>query len=73
MNCENNIESAQYLVLIIQQMRGSENSDVYSVVFLVINVFHRGPYGTPSRGNWTLGVQLLLEGVHTRISKGIYI
>ena len=23
--------------------------------FLVINVFHRGPYGPPLRSNWTLG------------------
>ena len=29
--------------------------------FLVINVFHRGPYEPPSRNNWTQGVQFLLE------------
>ena len=33
---------------------------------LVINVFHRGPCGSPSRSNWT---RLLLEGGRTNISK----
>ena len=37
--------------------------------FLFIIVFHRGRYEPPSRSNWTQGVQLLLEGVHTSISK----
>ena len=31
-------------------------------LFLIINVFHRGPYGSLSRSNWTRGVLLLLEG-----------
>ena len=30
--------------------------------FLVINIFHRGPYEPPFRSNWTQGVQLLLNG-----------
>ena len=29
--------------------------------FLVINVFHRGPYGPPLRSNWAKGFRLLLE------------
>ena len=33
---------------------------------LVINVFHRGPCGSPSRSNWT---RFLLEGDRTNISK----
>ena len=36
-------------------------------VFLVITVFHRGPYGPPSRSNWTF-----LEGVHTIVFKETY-
>ena len=32
-------------------------------LFLVIDVFHRGPYGPPSRGKRTQGVQLLIERV----------
>ena len=30
-------------------------------IFLVISIFHRGPYRPTSRSNWTLWVQLLLE------------
>ena len=37
---------------------GGWRSYLYS--FKIINVFHREPYGPPSRNN---GVQLLLEGV----------
>ena len=33
-----------------------------NVFFFVKNVFHREPYGPPSRSNWTQGVQLLFEG-----------
>ena len=29
-------------------------------------------YGTPTRSNWTLEVQLRLEGIRTRISKETY-
>ena len=36
--------------------------------FLVINVFHREPYGPPSRSNW----DVLADGVRTRISKETY-
>ena len=32
-----------------------------NVMFLVINIFHRGSYKPPSRSNWTQGVQLLFE------------
>ena len=41
-------------------------------IILVINVFHRGTYGSPSGSNRTRGVQLLLDGVHTKVSKEIY-
>ena len=35
---------------------------VVVVVFKVMDVFYRGWYEPSSRGNWTQGVQLLLEG-----------
>ena len=40
--------------------------------FLVINIFHRGPYEPPSRNKWTRGAHLLLEGVRTSIFKETY-
>ena len=40
--------------------------------FLVINVFHQGPYGPPSRSIWTQRAQTLFEGVHTSITKETY-
>ena len=39
---------------------------------LVTNVFFRGPYEPPLRNNGTQGVQLLLEGVRTSISRKTY-
>ena len=39
------------------------------LMLFIIKVFHRGPYGSPSRSDWTRGVQFLLDGVHIRISK----
>ena len=41
-------------------------------LFLVIIAFHKGPYGPPSRSNWTQKVQLLLKGFRTSISKETY-
>ena len=48
-----------------RQRRGGSPDNV----FLVPNVFHRGPYDPPSRSNLSHGVQLLLR---TSISKKAY-
>ena len=48
-------------------IRGGER--VLKTYFLLINVFHRGPYEPPSRRNRTHGVKLLLQGDPTSISK----
>ena len=48
---------------------GGERVEVLKTYFVsVINVFHRGLYGPPSRSDW-IRVQLLLEGVRTSCSK----
>ena len=45
-------------------------TDIVFVLFFGWQLaFQRGPYGAPSRSNGTQGVQMLLVGVHTRISK----
>ena len=41
-------------------------------VYLVNNVFRKALYRPPLTSNCTRGVQLLLEGVHSSISKDIY-
>ena len=40
--------------------RPGNSDNVVFIVFLVINIFHRGPHVPPSRRNWK-GVQLLFE------------
>ena len=42
-------------------MRGSTKFRQGSWIFLVLNLFQKGPYGPPARSNWTRWVQLLLE------------
>ena len=41
---------------------GGGGGGVLTIFFLVVNVFHKGPYGPLPRSNGTRGVQLLLEG-----------
>ena len=61
--------SGSVITLDYAQIKNIPSGGVLKFSYLVIIVFHRGPNGPPSRSDCTRGVQLLLEGVHTSISK----
>ena len=48
---------------------GDPDNSVRGLIFFVIKLFHRGPYGPSLETLDPTGVQLLLEGVCTSISK----
>ena len=49
------IDMSIYMTMEITITPECEKSGVSRQLFLVINVFHRVPYGPPARSNWTQG------------------